>query len=91
MGLIPVAVFWKAGNGLFLDLSPVYIGVCFYKGLPWHYLNLAYMFYALLYASDLGKKKKLPPKNVMMITLQKICNVEILMRFELLWMKNLIF
>ena len=26
--------------------------VCFYKGLPWNYLNLAAIFYALLCASD---------------------------------------
>ena len=46
------------------------------------------MFYALLY---LKKKKKLPPKKCNDDYITKICNVEILMRFELLWMKNLIF
>ena len=51
-----------------------------------NYLNLADMFYAFLYTSDL--KKMFPPKNVIE---RKICDVEILMRFELLWMKNLIF
>ena len=35
-----MAVFWKAGNDLFVDLSPGYVGVCFFKGLPCHYLNL---------------------------------------------------
>ena len=44
------------------------------------------MFYARLYASDL-KIKMLPPKNV----IEKIRAVYVLMRFELLWMKNLIF
>ena len=60
-----MAVFSKAGNGLFLDLCPGYEGVCFYKGIiyPWHYLNLTCMFYERLYASDL-KIKMLPPKNV---------------------------
>ena len=29
--------------------------VCFYKRLPWHYLNLADTLYALLCASDLKK------------------------------------
>ena len=60
-----MAVFSKAGNGLFLDLCPGYEGVGFYKGIiyPWCYLNPTCMFYACLYASDL-KIKMLPPKNV---------------------------
>lgn len=31
IGRNTVAMFWKAGNGLFLDLGPDYMGVYFYK------------------------------------------------------------
>lgn len=76
-----VDVFWKAGNGLFLDLRPGYTGVCFYKlSKPGRYILCIPLY--------LRFEKKFPPKNVIE---RKICDVEILMRFELLWMKNLIF
>lgn len=40
-------MFWKAGNGLFLDLGPDYMGVYFYK-----LSKPTDVFYALLYISD---------------------------------------
>ena len=73
--------FWKAGNGLSLDLGPGYTGVCFYKvSKPGTYVlcNLLY--------------RRCETRSFQINVLQrKLCEVEILMRFESLWMKHVIF
>ena len=81
-----MALFWKAGNVLFLDLGPGYMclllqGASLALSKPGRYVictSLCLRF----------EKINAFSKNIIE---RKMCDVEILMRFELLWMKNLIF
>ena len=63
IGRNPVDVFWKAGNGLFLDIGAGYMGVCFYKlSKPGRYV-LCILLY-LRFEKNVSSKKCNRKKNM---------------------------
>lgn len=81
-----MAVFWKAGNVLFLDLGPDYVCLFLQEASlalskPGRYVICTSLCLRFEKISAFSKKRNRK---------KKMCDVELLMRFELLWMNLLI-